>query len=88
MAKINGSTGVESVPPTLPSKDEPSKDENDVPAAPEDEEAGVTTLVQDTGEASEGGKIKMIVQLLKRCLGVKDLAAMYVSPLIRGTVRL
>lgn len=31
------------------------------------------------GDASEGGKIKMIVQLVKRCLGVKDIAAMCVS---------
>ena len=38
-----------------------------------------TPVVPDSGEASEGGKLKMIVQLLKRCLGVKDLAAMYVS---------
>lgn len=34
------------------------------------------TPVPDSGEASEGGKLKMIVQVLKRCLGVKDLAAM------------
>ncbi|KAH8116041.1 hypothetical protein DFH11DRAFT_1506631 [Phellopilus nigrolimitatus] len=35
--------------------------------------------VPDTGDAGEGGKLKMIVQLLKRCLGVKDLAAMRLS---------
>lgn len=34
--------------------------------------------VPDIGETSEGGKLKMIVQLLKRCLGVKDIAAMSV----------
>ncbi|KAG9001282.1 hypothetical protein FRB93_012209 [Tulasnella sp. JGI-2019a] len=27
------------------------------------------------GESGEGGKMKMIVQLVKRCLGVKDIAA-------------
>ncbi|KAL5507138.1 hypothetical protein ACEPAH_6594 [Sanghuangporus vaninii] len=39
----------------------------------------VAALVPDTGETSEGGKLKMIMQLLKRCLGVKDLAAMRLS---------
>ena len=60
-------------PPPSPSI---PKDDDDVPQPPLDDEAGETTLVQDTGETSEGGKIKMIVQLLKRCLGVKDLAAL------------
>ena len=32
--------------------------------------------VPDTGDAGEGGKLKMIVQLLKKCLGVKDIATM------------
>ncbi|KAL5485067.1 hypothetical protein ACEPAI_7709 [Sanghuangporus weigelae] len=39
----------------------------------------VAALVPDTGETGEGGKLKMIMQLLKRCLGVKDLAAMRLS---------
>ncbi|TDL22059.1 hypothetical protein BD410DRAFT_749270 [Rickenella mellea] len=43
----------------------------DAPAAP--------ISVPDNGETSEGGKLKMIVQLLKRSLGVKDLAAMRLS---------
>lgn len=30
-------------------------------------------------DTSEGGKLKMIVQLVKRCLGVKDIAAMRLS---------
>ena len=34
--------------------------------------------VPDNGEHSEGGNLKMIVQLVKKCLGVKDIAAMYV----------
>lgn len=54
-------------------------DANENGLAVETEEAEIATLVPDTGETSEGGKLKMIVQLLKRCLGVKDLAAMYVS---------
>ena len=45
------------------------QNDNDTP------EMDLTTVVPDTGE---GGKLKMIVQLLKRCLGVKDLGAMYV----------
>jgi hypothetical protein len=32
--------------------------------------------VPDSGDTGEGGKIKMIVQLVKKCLGVKDIAAM------------
>lgn len=34
--------------------------------------------VPDTGDHGEGGKLKMIVQLVKRALGVKDIAAMCV----------
>lgn len=41
-------------------------------------EAGVVSL-PETGETGEGGKLKMIMQLIKRCLGVKDIAAMSVS---------
>lgn len=32
--------------------------------------------VPDTGDTGEGGKLKMIVQLVKKCLGVKDIASM------------
>jgi hypothetical protein len=35
--------------------------------------------VPDTGDAGEGGKLKMIVQLVKKCLGVKDIASMRLS---------
>ncbi|KAJ3755961.1 hypothetical protein EV360DRAFT_48797 [Lentinula raphanica] len=35
--------------------------------------------VPDSGDAGEGGKLKMIVQLVKKCLGVKDIAAMRLS---------
>lgn len=34
--------------------------------------------VPDSNDASEGGKLKMILQLVKRSLGVKDIAAMSV----------
>lgn len=35
-------------------------------------------------DSSEGGKLKMIVQLVKRSLGVKDIAAMYVHYTVSG----
>ncbi|THH30565.1 hypothetical protein EUX98_g3621 [Antrodiella citrinella] len=35
--------------------------------------------VPETSDTGESGKLKMIVQLLKRCLGVKDIAAMRLS---------
>ncbi|KAF8156867.1 hypothetical protein B0H34DRAFT_675257 [Crassisporium funariophilum] len=45
-----------------------------------DEEApGPAISVPDSGDTGEGGKIKMIVQLVKKCLGVKDIAAMRLS---------
>ena len=40
-----------------------------------DAQAAAIAVPEDTGE---GGKLKMIVQLVKKCLGVKDIAAMYV----------
>jgi hypothetical protein len=45
-----------------------------------DEDApGPPIAVPDSGDTGEGGKLKMIIQLVKRSLGVKDLAAMFVS---------
>jgi hypothetical protein len=41
----------------------------------------VPISVADTGDHGEGGKLKMIVQLVKRVLGVKDIAAMCVVAL-------
>jgi len=35
--------------------------------------------VPDAGDAGESGKLKMIVQLVKKCLGVKDIASMRLS---------
>lgn len=32
--------------------------------------------VPDAGDSGEGGKLKMIVSLVKKCLGVKDIASM------------
>lgn len=53
-------------------------DQNDVLV---DEGAPGTSLaVPDSGDTGEGGKLKMIVQLVKKCLGVKDIASMFVSP--------
>jgi hypothetical protein len=40
---------------------------------------GPPISVPDSGDTGEGGKIKMIVQLVKKCLGVKDIAAMLVT---------
>ncbi|KZT24149.1 hypothetical protein NEOLEDRAFT_1148783 [Neolentinus lepideus HHB14362 ss-1] len=40
---------------------------------------GPAISVPDSGDTGEGGKLKMIVQLLKKCLGVKDIAAMRLS---------
>ena len=45
--------------------------------APEDTEAHAAALSIDVPEdTGEGGKLRMIVQLVKRSFGVKDLAAM------------
>lgn len=50
-----------------PSDDDPETQVYDVEAD------SPAAAVPDSGE---GGKLKMIVGLLKRCLGVKDIAAM------------
>lgn len=47
-------------------------------AALDDEAPGPPISVPDTGDTGEGGKLKMIIQLVKKCLGVKDIAAMCV----------
>ncbi|KAH9849622.1 hypothetical protein C2E23DRAFT_736864 [Lenzites betulinus] len=45
-----------------------------------DEDApGQPISVPDNGDHGESGKLKMIVQLVKKCLGVKDIAAMRLS---------
>lgn len=45
-------------------------DDDDTPAS--------LVSMPDSGDTGEGGKLKMIVQLVKKCLGVKDIASMYV----------
>ncbi|KIK70294.1 hypothetical protein GYMLUDRAFT_53358 [Collybiopsis luxurians FD-317 M1] len=44
-----------------------------------DDDAPPAISVPDSGDTGEGGKLKMIVQLVKKCLGVKDIAAMRLS---------
>lgn len=48
-----------------------------VPETPPVEDAAIS--VPDSGDTGEGGKLKMIVQLVKKCLGVKDIASMRLS---------
>ncbi|KAG2107349.1 hypothetical protein BD769DRAFT_133596 [Suillus cothurnatus] len=45
----------------------------------DDEAPGPTISLPDSGDVGEGGKLSMIVQLVKKCLGVKDIAAMRLS---------
>ena len=45
---------------------------------PVEEETTAAVAVPDSGDAGESGKLKMIVQLVKKCLGVKDIASMCV----------
>ncbi|KAJ7794643.1 hypothetical protein B0H14DRAFT_2922613 [Mycena olivaceomarginata] len=50
----------------------------DTPPVVDDDAPGPPISVPDSGEG-EGGKLKMIVQLVKKSLGVKDIAAMRIS---------
>ncbi|KAK0204248.1 hypothetical protein DFS33DRAFT_1275294 [Desarmillaria ectypa] len=54
-----------------------SKKDPAVPLPDDEDEPAVS--VADTGDAGEGGKLKMIVQLVKKCFGVKDIATMRLS---------
>ncbi|KAF8988165.1 hypothetical protein BDQ17DRAFT_524750 [Cyathus striatus] len=49
------------------------------PAVVDEDTAEPPVSVPDSGDAGEGGKLKMIVQLVKKCLGVKDIASMRLS---------
>jgi hypothetical protein len=40
---------------------------------------GPPISVPDSGDSGEGGKLKMIVALVRKSLGVKDIAAMFVA---------
>lgn len=51
----------------------PPPSDDDVTVDPLIQEGAAPATVQDEGE---GGRMKMIVQLIKRSLGVKDIAAM------------
>ena len=44
----------------------------------DDDAPGPPISVPDSGDAGEGGRLKMIIQLVKKSLGVKDIAAMWV----------
>ena len=50
-----------------------SKDNDAAAVADEDAPGPAISLPEDTGE---GGKLSMIVHLVKKCFGVKDIAAM------------
>jgi hypothetical protein len=50
------------------------------------EAPGPPISVPDSGDAGEGGKLKMIVALVKKSLGVKDIAAMFVTLFCSGSV--
>ena len=55
---------------------------DDVANSPIEEDTPIS--VPDSGETGEGGKVNMIVQLVKKCLGVKDIAAMFVLFVVRS----
>ncbi|KAI0777210.1 hypothetical protein BD413DRAFT_172325 [Trametes elegans] len=52
---------------------------HDKPELVDEDAPGQPISVPDSTEAGESGKLKMIVQLVKKCLGVKDIAAMRLS---------
>jgi len=53
---------------------------NERPPLDDDPDApGPPISVSETTEGGEGGKLRMIVTLLKKALGVKDIAAMRLS---------
>ncbi|OJT03455.1 Oxysterol-binding protein-like protein 1 [Trametes pubescens] len=56
-----------------------SLDKHDVAAAIDEDAPGQPISVPDASDTGESGKLKMIVQLVKKCLGVKDIAAMRLS---------
>jgi hypothetical protein len=57
-----------------PAEDHVASQDPDAPGPPIE--------IADSGDTGEGGKLKMIVQLVKKALGVKDIAAMYVPYLV------
>lgn len=78
MAAKDSDSGSAATPSSVTPNTHSSTIEPDTDSTTVEPDMDMATVVPDTGESGEGGKLKMIVQLLKRCLGVKDLAAMYV----------
>ena len=44
--------------------------------APSTVDDGLPISVPDSGDTGESGKLKMIVQLVRKCMGIKDIASM------------
>lgn len=44
--------------------------------APDVVDDGPPISVPDSGDTGESGKLKMIVQLVRKCMGIKDIASM------------
>ncbi|KAG9006917.1 hypothetical protein FRB90_009645, partial [Tulasnella sp. 427] len=61
-----------------PAKGLPPPSDDDQLQNGEADPSNAAVAISET-DTSEGGKLKMIVQLVKRCLGVKDIAAMRLS---------
>lgn len=57
----------------------PNDKQADPAVVMDDDAPGPPISVPDSGDTGEGGKLKMIVQLVKKCLGVKDIATMRLS---------
>lgn len=51
--------------------------------APNAVDDGPPISVPDSGDTGESGKLKMIVQLVRKCMGIKDIASMCVPPFDR-----
>jgi len=51
----------------------------------EDDVATPAVSVPESGDTGEGGKLKMIVGLVKKCLGVKDIASMWAFTDLAGS---
>lgn len=48
-------------------------------ATPDVVDDGPPISVADSADTGESGKLKMIVQLVRKCMGIKDIASMCVS---------
>ncbi|KAH9941160.1 uncharacterized protein BXZ73DRAFT_98372 [Epithele typhae] len=56
-----------------------SSTKNDASTPLDEDSAGQAISVPDSGDTGESGKLKMIIQLIKKCFGVKDIATMRLS---------